>query len=522
MTLATELIQVSSVQAGVSTFTRQQSIQKSLINQDHVVEFTTTGFTPQSLVVKVGDRVIWRNTTNATLRLHSGLPPKLFLPLLTTGVTSVRSANQETATSQPSEQEAFAAQLAPGAEFAHQFNIVGTVDYFNSQFNSENRQLTGTILVEEADDPSPTPDPLPDEDELDQSALGYATSNDRTLIRWFWTQPNQPTFRIYRQQGAPEQTLADVSPIMDEATAIAVLNTTDGRWPALWQQLQVDHGVTSIAELHTFLQENLFAAQQLANQYYPIALVLGWGYLDLDINTDEAATYRVEPLDGSPILGPMTIKPGQPTPLTAPTGLQALNLNPDSSTIVKPREGQWGVAQQNRRFHESVYLSWDSALDPDQKLEVFPAAWVVGYDIYRATSDAPNAFVQINGADAVQTMPDHKPDLATPSLAKVDAESDYALTEAYANDYEQIEFYFADDGVGVGHYLYRIAARDALGMVRSWPEDVHFFSDPQRATAHNFMPPPAPTVFAPTIDPAHTEVMITWQMTPSRPTQLPH
>lgn len=125
LTLATELIQFSRVQAGVSTLARQQSIQQNLTNQDHVIEFTATGFTPQSLSIQVGDRVIWRNTTDTILSLHSGMPPKLFLPLLTTGVASVRSANQEPETSQPSKQETFAAQLAPGEEFAHQFNIVG-------------------------------------------------------------------------------------------------------------------------------------------------------------------------------------------------------------------------------------------------------------------------------------------------------------------------------------------------------------------------------------------------------------
>lgn len=67
----------------------------------------------------------------------------------------------------------------------------------------------------------------------------------------------------------------------------------------------------------------------------------------------------------------------------------------------------------------------------------------------------------------MQTMPDHKPDLATPSLAKSDAESDYTLTEAYANDYEESISILQMTVWGLNINLYRIAARDALGMVRS-------------------------------------------------------
>ena len=68
-----------------------------------------------------------------------------------------------------------------------------------------------------------------------------------------------------------------IEPILIQDEAIAVLNQTDPRWPALWETLQAEHDLETILDLHIFMSENRLAAQQLANRYYPLALVLGLG-----------------------------------------------------------------------------------------------------------------------------------------------------------------------------------------------------------------------------------------------------
>ncbi|MEM7126355.1 MAG: hypothetical protein AAF702_08525 [Chloroflexota bacterium] len=512
----------------------------------HEIVYTENGFTPSVLTIGIGDTVTWRNETSQPLNLRAGGGFTLFLPFMSSPSSRamVQSTNQSTSqtTSQGTNPNAmssnaqanaepeFGSTLVAGATHSYQFAEVGQFAFHaGGQPN-----FKGTINVEAPNDvvPTPTPTPTsdrpkplaPDDGGLDQSGLGYATSADRTLIRWFWTQPNQPTFRVLRQQGRTEVVLGDVAPVTDEATAIAVLNTTDPRWPTLWETLQAEHEVATIAELHTFLNENLFAAQQLANRYYPVALVLGWGLVDLDatLNPNAEVTYGVESVDGAIALGKVTLTPYQPTPLDPPARLSAVDLNPDSSTLVRPRNGQWAVAQQNRRFHQNIYLDWETPQISNDDDGELPPAWIVGYDIYRASAVNDEIFEQINGDESVQVMSDSTPRLATVDVpVEPDPENpapvdpDYQLGDAYAADYEQIEFHFADDDVAAGSHAYRIAARDALGTIRSWPEDASFFSEDVKATSHDYMPPPAPELFMANVNTGQNEIQLTWAMTPT-------
>ena len=122
---------------------------------------------------------------------------------------------------------------------------------------------------------------------IDPPAVGYATTTDRTLIRWIWNRPSAPTFRVYRRQGDGTETLLGrVAPITDQQAAVTTLTTTDSRWPDLYNDILRDfrsEHVTDFRSFQSYMQTNRLAGQKLAAERYPVALVLGWGYLDLSL-----------------------------------------------------------------------------------------------------------------------------------------------------------------------------------------------------------------------------------------------
>jgi len=342
---------------------------------------------------------------------------------------------------------------------------------------------------------------------INRYGLGYATATDRTLIRWFWSPASEPAFRVYRRAGsAPEVLVATVVSVTNPSQAINILNTTEPRYPNLYTRIISDYaalGITNIPSLLGVLRANKLGAQQLANDYYPVALVIGWGYLDTAITPGTVYTYRVEAALGSEItpLGSVSLRAGQLTPLDAPTNLTALDLG-DTSAHVRPKDGDWGTAQQNRRFHQTTYLRWNIA--PPTSTASINGAWVAGYDIYRAPITAPTALAQVNGVKPVQPLTVTIPLSDTPPTTTTLA-------------YEKVSYYYADAAPAVGEWVYRVAPRDLLGQVRQWPADAAQFSAPLTARARDFYPPEPPRNVTATLTatlPLST-VVVSWDITPT-------
>jgi hypothetical protein len=134
-------------------------------------------------------------------------------------------------------------------------------------------------------------------EEPEEPTIGYATGTDRTLIRWFCTSDCDTQYEVYRRtNGGAYHLLATVGRETDAAAAILTLNTTDGRWPTLYDDLldeYADQNITSIARLYAMLDENTLVAQKLTNEYYPNALINGWGYLDTNLVARTSYSYRV-------------------------------------------------------------------------------------------------------------------------------------------------------------------------------------------------------------------------------------
>ncbi len=338
----------------------------------------------------------------------------------------------------------------------------------------------------------------------EDTAVGYATATDRTLIRWVWVGDEAPDhFRVYRRVGIdPETLLAEVTPTTDPVAATALLNSTAPAWPTLAANL-IDNlaavGVTDVSSLQARLQEDRFMAQQIANEFYPVAIMLGWGYLDLDIDPAQKTLYRVEAVNGNnkvTVVGEVTVTPGILTPFVKPANLNAVSMTPATSDHALPRDGEWGAVQRNRRFHQSVYLRWDQNAEADSS----EGAWVAGYDVYREGQDG--AFTRVSSDEAIRPMPASQPISETTSG---DA----------ATAYEEIDFFFAEDLATPGVYTYRVAPRDLLGHVRQWPQDAAQFSDPAQGMAEDFVPPAAPRslVATPLVD--GSGVALSWVLTPT-------
>jgi hypothetical protein len=348
-------------------------------------------------------------------------------------------------------------------------------------------------------------------EELDEPTVGYATGTDRTLIRWFCTTGCDTQYQIYRRAGgAAFQLLATVGREANAAAAILALNTTDGRWPTLYDDLLDEYGaqdVNSIATLYAMLDENMLVAQKLANEYYPVALINGWGYLDTDFVAGTSYRYRVVRTVDAKVVGEVTLIAGQLTPLPAPENVQALDLDPDQSELTHAKAADWGKAQADRRFHQNAYLRWDVG---DPAGAGYPAAWTIGYDIYRTPEASPHALAQVNGEISVQPIAASQPDIV---------DSGVILAGATGQDYQMIEHFYADPTPAYGDYVYRVAPRDALGQIRQWPAHSAQFSAAVPVTTYDFIPPLPPQDPQAMVDAGHTQVTLTWEM-PDPPADL--
>ncbi|NJN17101.1 MAG: hypothetical protein HC822_12915 [Oscillochloris sp.] len=345
----------------------------------------------------------------------------------------------------------------------------------------------------------------------DQATVGYATGADRTLVRWFCSSDCATQYELYRSMnGGSPQFMAIVGRESNAADAVLTLNTTDPRWPNLYDDLRAeyqDQQVSDIATLFALLDENPIVAQKLANEYYPVALIYGWGYLDSDITPGATYSYQVVRTSDSALVGTVELLAGQLTPLPAPQNVQALELAPAAGELTHAKNADWGSVQADRRFHQSAYLRWDVGAP---EIEGYPAAWTIGYDIYRAPSDDPADLAQVNGEISVQPIA-----AATPAVAA----SAVVRETATAADYQLIEHFYADRTDVPGTYQYRVAPRDALGQVRQWPADNSQFSAAVPVTTYDFQPPPPPQEFQATVNADHTAVTLSWDM-PTPPADL--
>ncbi|HOU11976.1 MAG TPA: hypothetical protein PKZ84_02585 [Anaerolineae bacterium] len=340
----------------------------------------------------------------------------------------------------------------------------------------------------------------------DQFGVGYATGSDRTLIRWFWTKPAEPSaFRVYRKTGSGAETLiATVTPVINPTAAISLLNTTDPRYSNLYDFLITNYaplGITDIPSFHAVMRANKLAAQRMASDFYPTALVIGWGYLDKAITPGTTYTYRVEAVlpAGAQTLGSVTALAGQLTPLAQPTGLTALTLD-DNDPLIRDKAGDWGTAQQNRRFHQTVYLRWDA----EQQANSINGPWLTGYDIFRAPITSTTTLSRVNGIQPIQALTATIPISDTPVTTDVLA-------------YETVPYYFADEAPAAGQWVYRVTPRDLLGQIHVWPADQAQFSAPFTARARDFLPPDPPIEVTATVTatgPIST-VVLSWQITPT-------
>ena len=339
-----------------------------------------------------------------------------------------------------------------------------------------------------------------------QYGVGYATGADRTLIRWFWTKPIAPSaFPVYRKIGSGSETLiATVISVTNPSAAINILNNTDPRYSNLYNFIIGNYaplGITDIPSFQAVMRSNKLAAQRMANDFYPTSLVIGWGYLDKAISPGITYTYRVEAVlpSGVQNLGSVSALTGQLTPFAKPTNLTALTLG-DNDPLIRDKAGDWGTAQQNRRFHQTVYLRWDA----EQSASSINGPWLTGYDVFRAPLTNTIALSRVTGIQPIQALTATIPISDTP-----------VMSDGF--EYEAVPYYFADIAPAVGQWIYQVTPRDLLGQIRAWPIDQAQFSDPFTARARDFLPPDVPLNVTATVTatgPIST-VILSWQITPT-------
>ncbi len=315
--------------------------------------------------------------------------------------------------------------------------------------------------------------------------LAWASGPEGILLRWRWPKNAPPAnaFLIYRNG----KLLTTVRRVTDEGEAIQLLGNETWNW------LKTTYQITTIAQLHNFLDANPLVALWLADQRYPVALIRAMGFLDTSAQIGRTYTYEViaQTSLGPKSLGRFVINHQGFTPLPTPSGLQNVQVLDDSLQ----GSSDWARAQRNRKVNARVFLRWN--LPTNNGL---PTAWISAYDVYRASNpNGPYERINIeNGED--------KPVIPMPSYTPPNA----------SGEYQEHPYFYADADPNLKAcqpYYYRVAPRDLLGHIADWndPAQRSLFSDYLVATPPDTEPPPAPIDVTATADHVAGVITITWQ-----------
>lgn len=311
----------------------------------------------------------------------------------------------------------------------------------------------------------------------------------RVLLRWVWPRamPMPDRFRVYRRSDTEtERLLAEVGRITDPATFEATL----GLEPGLWARLQSEFNVRTASAFHALMISNTLAAELLSNTHFPVALVLGKGYLDRDIVAGQRYTYRVEAVLTTGEARPVdqaSVTTGALVPLPAPTSLTTTSVVTDG---LPSAVDDWAGAQRRRRANRRIYLRWTVPVPSTQS--DWPDAFTAAYDVWRR---------EFFGVTWTR--------LTTDPVIPMPAQP-YTTTEA--------SFYFVDSDPDLRYdtpYCYRVTPRDLLGQTRA-PTSLSA-SNEVCARPPDYMPPPAPANLQATVPPSNDRVVLTWGITATEP-----
>jgi hypothetical protein len=341
------------------------------------------------------------------------------------------------------------------------------------------------------------------------STVGYATGTDRTLLRWTPGDMNQHNATIAIERTGGGSPLTDtVSPVTDPSKASQILDGTDARWPDLTQTLidavdgtktpaGANRTVETPADLVTFLHEHPRFAQVFAQRYYPVALVLGWAYLDTQGQDGATYDYTVK-VQGGQTLGTVNgVRTDRVTPLDRPQQAHCISLE-GRSPLRASSQAPWDALQQQQRlFHQKVYLGWDDAGGSGSQ------AWVNGYDVYRAPlpsdpGDDIQSLTDLEFQRVNEEVIQPNPTNVTPPSGSTDTSS------------EAMDFYHIDETPSPGTWVYRVAPRDILGHPRDPGRHSPQFSEPLVATSFDFQPPDPPNNASAVPGPSNDAVRVNW------------
>lgn len=465
-------------------------------SQAVVISWTGSGFSPREVYIQPGQSVIFRNQSGSPLELRAGFGNQIFLPAIAGGQTGRTAAPALTIANPP----ALDATIQAGSEQSVPFGASGVYPFHNAAQSASGGVVHVAQALGGSDLTCPAaPGAGSGTVETELPKLLYASDEGRILLRWYWADCASAAFEVYRSAaGQPESLLATVAPQTDAATAEALLNSADPRWPDLSARaaalilqegdFRADPTRTGVDDLFAYLYSNGLAAVHLTNHYYPLALMLGWGYVDTAVTPGVDYTYRVVAPTGGPggaalELGSVKVSAGQRTPLAPPTGLTVGQLD------IESWEGNWGRYQRNRRYDSQIYLDW--AMDSPATAG---GALVIGYDVFRALA-VDEAGRLTNGA----------------KVADINAGDEDALVVPGPNTTEGVDYLFRYNPGDYAQHTLCVGPRDLLNQPIRWPQDAAQCSDPVTIAATDYLPPVAPqNVTAEAIDNS-TQVNLAWE-----------
>ena len=260
-------------------------------------------------------------------------------------------------------------------------------------------------------------------------SLVWATDENSVLIRWFGRDAagledddetilpgsaGAPTLKLERktgENGSYAEVASGISRQSPDANEFAQISQSawwDDLSEFLSSYLSVPKASVALTDAFAYFDQNVLAAELWASRHHELALILGMGYIDLDVNSTDEVGYRVSleyPNGTETVLGetsPITVGVNEPisgSVIASSEAVDVLQVSPISNDLSNDQD--WLSDQGQRRWiNERIFVGWqfsEDIVDVNGPETPSPSAF---FNVYRYpasnTFRATGATIKIN------------------------------------------------------------------------------------------------------------------------------
>lgn len=215
----------------------------------------------------------------------------------------------------------------------------------------------------------------------------WATDENSVLIRWFGRDAagledndetilpgsaGAPTIKLERktgENGGYSEVASGISRQSPDANEFAQISQSawwDDLSEFLSSNLSVPKASIALLDAFAYFDQNVLAAELWASRHHELALILGMGFIDLDVNSNDEVGYRVSleyPNGTETVLGetsPITVGVNEPISgsiIASSEAVDVLQVSPVSDDLSTDQD--WLSDQGQRRWiNERIFVGW--------------------------------------------------------------------------------------------------------------------------------------------------------------------